>query len=55
MKKIYIEPTLDEVIIKAPTILAGSDPNVTLKTDGFVDAASVESHGDDFDWDDEEY
>ena len=49
MKKIYIEPTIDEVIIKAPTILAGS-PGVNDKVSDQPELA----HGDDFDWDDEE-
>ena len=54
MKKIYIEPTLNEVVFKAPIILAGSNPDVTIAS-GSVDAGDVEGHGDDFDWDEEEY
>ena len=54
MKKIYIEPTLNEVVFKAPTILAGSGPNASIDNDDSVAPGDVGSHGDDFDWDDEE-
>ena len=53
MKKTYIAPTSRVVIIKAPTILTVSDPNVKISS-GSVDANLVESRGfDDFeDFDD---
>lgn len=57
MKKIYIAPTSDEFIIKAPTLLAGS-PNGNGRLDPDADPINpggFEAHGDDFDWDEEEY
>lgn len=58
MKKIYIEPTLTEVIIKAPTILAGSGPDGNSMIDPAQELdpgeGGIASHGDDFDWDEEE-
>ncbi len=48
MKKTYIAPMSRVVIIKAPTILTVSDPNVSISKSGNVDAGDVESRGFDY-------
>ena len=53
MKKTYIAPAFNEIVFKAPTLLAGSDPNVSIDKNNSVNAGKVESRGFDF-WDDED-
>ena len=43
MKKEYINPKMEVVKINTMTLLAGSDPDVVVNTEGSVDAGSVEA------------
>jgi hypothetical protein len=55
MKKTYINPEL--VIVKMAAhqhVLTASNPNVLLDSNESVDAGSVESRGDFFDFDEDE-
>ena len=45
VKKTYINPEIIVVRLMPTTVLAASDPNVTVSTEGSVNAASVETKG----------
>lgn len=56
MKKTYINPTIDIVKIQTMQMIAISGPNVTSSEyDPSEDGEFIGAHGDDFDWDEEEY
>ncbi len=50
MKKIYINPTIEIVKIKAQQLLSTSDPVSGAKFDPSASSGSMDSHSDDFDW-----
>ena len=54
MKKNYISPDTIEIKIQLSHFITTSDPNVTVHTEGSVDAEKVESRRRNDIWDDEE-